>query len=171
MGRGHLAVGYDGSAASREALRWAVREAAERDVMLLLVTACPPPVPAAGSAATSARTLWSGPLTTRGPPSPEPGTNCPTGTPTGHRYRVVPADDPIPGTGQVVVGVDASRGADVAAEEADARGVPLVAVHVARRRRIAGTRSSEGHAAARRDGRRTDRQVPESPGVAGHPGQ
>lgn len=41
----HIAVGYDGSAASEEAVRWAVREAAERQVMVLLVTACPPPVP------------------------------------------------------------------------------------------------------------------------------
>jgi nucleotide-binding universal stress UspA family protein len=41
----HIAVGYDGSAASEEAVRWAVREAAGRDVMVLLVTACPPPVP------------------------------------------------------------------------------------------------------------------------------
>jgi nucleotide-binding universal stress UspA family protein len=41
----HIAVGYDGSAASEEAVGWAVREAAGRDVMVLLVTACPPPVP------------------------------------------------------------------------------------------------------------------------------
>ncbi len=38
----HIAVGYDGSAASEEAVRWAVREAARRDVMVLLITACPP---------------------------------------------------------------------------------------------------------------------------------
>lgn len=41
----HIAVGYDGSAASEQAVRWAVREAAGRDVMVLLVTACPPPAP------------------------------------------------------------------------------------------------------------------------------
>jgi nucleotide-binding universal stress UspA family protein len=43
----HIAVGYDGSAGSEEAVRWAVREAAGRDVMVLLVTACPPRVPPA----------------------------------------------------------------------------------------------------------------------------
>jgi nucleotide-binding universal stress UspA family protein len=41
----HIAVGYDGSAGSEQAVRWAVREAAGRDVMVLLVTACPPPTP------------------------------------------------------------------------------------------------------------------------------
>jgi nucleotide-binding universal stress UspA family protein len=41
----HIAVGYDGSAASEQAVRWAMREAAGRNIMLLLVTACPPPVP------------------------------------------------------------------------------------------------------------------------------
>lgn len=43
----HIAVGYDGSAASEEAVGWAVREAAGRDVMVLLVTACPSRVPPA----------------------------------------------------------------------------------------------------------------------------
>lgn len=42
----HIAVGYDGSATSEQAVRWAVREAAGRDVMVLLITACPPPSPA-----------------------------------------------------------------------------------------------------------------------------
>src|SRR6185369_8843022 len=41
----HIAVGYNGSAASEQAVRWAVREAAGRDVMVLLVTACRSPVP------------------------------------------------------------------------------------------------------------------------------
>ena len=45
----HIGVGYDGSTASEEAVRWAVREAAGRDVMVLLVTACPPAVPEAGA--------------------------------------------------------------------------------------------------------------------------
>jgi nucleotide-binding universal stress UspA family protein len=41
----YIAVGYDGSAASEEALRWALREVVGSDAMLLLVTACPPPAP------------------------------------------------------------------------------------------------------------------------------
>jgi nucleotide-binding universal stress UspA family protein len=39
MGLRHIAVGYDGSAASEKAVCWAVREAARRRVMVLLVTA------------------------------------------------------------------------------------------------------------------------------------
>jgi len=46
---------------------------------------------------------------------------------------IVHADDPAPGTGPVVVGVDGSAPAEAAlafaAEEADARCVPLIAVH------------------------------------------
>jgi nucleotide-binding universal stress UspA family protein len=39
----HITVGYDGSRASEYAVRWAVREAAARDTVLLVLTACPPP--------------------------------------------------------------------------------------------------------------------------------
>ena len=47
MAARYIAVGYDGSAASEEALRWALREVVGSAVMLVLVTACPPPAPEA----------------------------------------------------------------------------------------------------------------------------
>jgi hypothetical protein len=39
----HITVGYDGSRASEYAVRWAAREAAACNTILLVLTACPPP--------------------------------------------------------------------------------------------------------------------------------
>jgi nucleotide-binding universal stress UspA family protein len=45
MGMRHIAVGYDGSRASEYAVRWAVHQAGARNTVVLLITACPPPMP------------------------------------------------------------------------------------------------------------------------------